>query len=147
MPGPRIYHGQTVVDYLICIRAMVLMISALRRSSLTFSESTWYRGFRISKRFGVLLQIFLTNSVLRASVTVLIARPDDSAKSCGLIGPSLSSLSNTNSVLFVRLMGNLIFSTLNGMYHRPVTFLNLPVTTCCTHLRQVLYIRFANNVR
>ena len=41
MPRPRILHGQTVVDYLICIRAIIRMISALRRSSLTFAESTF----------------------------------------------------------------------------------------------------------
>jgi hypothetical protein len=87
-------------------------ISALRRSSLAFSESTWYNGFLMSNRFGVLLQIFPSKSVLRANVTVLIARPDDLAKSCGLIGPSLSSLSSTISVLFVRLMGKLILTTL-----------------------------------
>ncbi len=67
----------------------------------------------MSKRFGVLLQNFPVNRVLRASVTVRIARPDDLAKSCGLIGPSLSSLSSTTSVLFVRLIGTLILTTLS----------------------------------
>lgn len=65
----------------------------------------------MSKRLGVLLQNFPVNRVLRASVTVLIARPDDLATSCGLIGPSLSSLSSTISVLFVRLIGTLILTT------------------------------------
>jgi hypothetical protein len=63
-------------------------------------------------RFGVLLQNFPVNRVLSANVTVLIARPDDLAKSCGLIGPSLSSFSSTISVLLVRLMGKLILTTL-----------------------------------
>lgn len=66
----------------------------------------------MSMRFGVRLQNFPVNRVLRANVTVLIARPDDLAKSCGLIGPSLSSLSSTSRVLFVKLMDLLIFTTL-----------------------------------
>lgn len=66
----------------------------------------------MSKRFGVLLQTFPSKSVLRANVTVLIARPDDLAKSCGLIGPSLSNLSITINVLLVRLMGTLMLTTL-----------------------------------
>lgn len=112
MSWPRINHGQTAIDYLMCMCAMDRVISALRRSSLIFSESTWYRGFLMSMRFGVRRQNFPVNRVLSANVTVLIARPDDSAKSCGLIGPSLSSLLSTTSVLFVRLMGMLIFTTL-----------------------------------
>ena len=66
----------------------------------------------MSKRFGVLLQILPVNNVFRAKVTVLIASPDFFAKSCGHIGPSLSNLSNTINVLFVRLMGLLILTTL-----------------------------------
>ncbi len=80
----------------------------------------------MSERFGVLLQIFPINSVLRANVTVLIARPDDFAKSCGLIGPSLSSLSSTISVLFVRLMGTLILTTL-----RRILFTGYPSSWNC----------------
>ena len=66
----------------------------------------------MSKRFGVRLQNLQVSRVLRASVTVLIARPDDFAKSCGLIGPSLSNLFNTNNVLFVKLIGKFISITL-----------------------------------
>jgi hypothetical protein len=65
----------------------------------------------MSIRFGILRQNFPVSRVFRARVTVLIARPEVFDSSWGLIGPSLSSLSNTRNVLFVRLIDRLTFST------------------------------------